>query len=123
MMDIKWITLRVSDMDASVAFYTKVLGMEIASRFHGGMYEITMLGKQEEVKIELLCNRNDEEVGKGVSIGLAVANLSALVTKLQKEGYTLEGYTLEGPITPNPDVSFYFIKDPDGYTIQLLQQH
>lgn len=28
-----------------------------------------------------------------------------------------------GPIMPNPKTKFYFIHDPDGYRVQLLEQN
>ena len=113
-MKITWVTLSVSDIKKSIAFYTEVL-----SRFHGGIHEMAMLKTKNEVLIELIQNRReaDKEVGNGVSIGLEIENLDAFVAMLLKNGYELTG-----PIAPNPTICFYFIKDPDGYTLQLLKR-
>lgn len=118
-MKITWVTLSVSDIKKSIAFYTEVFGMQVVSRFHGGIHEIAMLKTKNEVLIELIQNRReaDKEVGNGVSIGLEIENLDAFVALLLKNGYELTG-----PIAPNPTICFYFIKDPDGYTLQLLKR-
>ncbi len=118
-MEITWVTLSVSDIKKSIAFYTEVFGMQVVSRFYGGIHEIVMLKTKNEVLIELIQNRKeaDKEVGNGVSIGIEIENLDAFVAMLRKNGYELTG-----PITPNPTICFYFIRDPDGYTLQLLKR-
>ena len=53
-MKITWVTLSVSDIKKSIAFYTEVFGMQVVSRFHGGIHEIAMLKTKNEVLIELI---------------------------------------------------------------------
>ena len=117
-MKLNWVTFRVKDMERSVAFYTNCLGMEIASRFGGAGHEIVMLGSADGPKVELLCDPDAkfDQPGAGVSIGLETADLDALVASLKKEGHTITG-----PIQPAPQVRFFFVTDPDGYTIQLIE--
>lgn len=116
-MKLNWVTLRVSDLDASIAFYTEMLGMEIASRFGAPGHEIVMLGKENDAKVELICEggANITEPGQGVSFGLESDNLDELVAKLRDAGHAVDG-----PIAPAPGVRFFFVKDPDGYNVQLL---
>jgi len=118
-MKIYWVTLRVADLEKSVQFYTGFFGLEIASRFGSPGHQIVMLGKENETKIELLYEMNVkvEDPGKGISIGLEVQQMEELVKRLEDEGYNAVG-----PISPNPNLRFYFVKDPDGYTVQLVEQ-
>lgn len=118
-MKLNWVTLRVSNLEQSVAFYTEALGMEVASRFGGGGHQIVMLGKAGEAKVELICDTGTEmeSPGNGVSIGLESADLDGLVASLKAKGCTVTG-----PVSPNPHIRFFFVKDPDGYTVQLVEQ-
>lgn len=118
-MKLNWVTLRVRDLEKSVAFYTKSLGMETAARFGGAGHEIAMLGQADGPKVELLCDSAAVPAppGAGVSVGLETEDLDALVASLRAEGYAVSG-----PIRPNPQFRFFFVSDPDGYTIQLLEQ-
>lgn len=117
-MKLNWVTLRVSDLEKSVAFYTESLGMEVTARFGGEGHEIVMLGKEAEAKVELICDSSSkaESAGSGISIGLETTDLDALVEVLKAKGYPVTG-----PVSPNPYVRFFFVKDPDGYTIQLVE--
>lgn len=118
-MKLNWVTIRVSNLEQSVAFYTETLGMEVASRFGGGGRQIVMLGKADEAKVELICETGNkvESPGSGVSIGLESEDLDVLVDTLKAKGCPVSG-----PVSPNPHVRFYFVKDPDGYTVQLVEQ-
>lgn len=117
MMKLNWVTLRVSNLEQSVAFYTEALGMEVAARLGGGGHQIAMLGKADEAKVELICETGSkiESPGNGVSIGLESEDLDALVNSLKAKSYPVTG-----PVSPNPHVRFFFVKDPDGYAIQLV---
>lgn len=119
MMKLNWVTLRVSNLEQSVAFYTETLGMEVAARLGGGGHQIAMLGKADEAKVELICETGSkiESPGNGVSIGLESEDLDALVNSLKAKGYPVTG-----PVSPNSHIRFFFVKDPDGYTIQLVEQ-
>jgi len=44
-------------------------------------------------------------------------DLEQLISVLQENEYKPMG-----PISPNPRIRFYFVKDPDGYTVQLVKQ-
>lgn len=118
-MKFLWVTLRVGDLEKSLAFYTRTLGMEAASRFGGEGRQIVMLGKDNDSKVELIYDGNPlpQSPGAGVSFGLETADLDALAAKLEQTGHAVEG-----PISPNPHVRFSFVKDPDGYTVQLVEQ-
>jgi lactoylglutathione lyase len=118
-MKLNWITFRVSDLEKSMAFYTELLNLEISAKFGSEDHQIVMLGKANEPKIELIFEPNTkiENPGEGVSIGLEFENLGRLVEILKENGKNVVG-----PILPNPQIRFFFVQDPDGYTIQLVEQ-
>ena len=119
-MNLVWVTLRVSNLEKSLAFYTDLLGMEVSARFGGEGHRIVMLGNTDNAKVELICDGNTltDAPGAGVSFGLQTDHLDALTAKLEQAGHTVRG-----PVSPNPHIRFSFIQDPDGYTVQVVEQN
>lgn len=117
-MKFMWTTFFVKDLEKSMYFYTELLGLPVNGKFGGEGHQIVMLGEEKEPKVELIYNSGTEisGVGVGVSVGLAFANLDQLVERLKAEGLEVTG-----PISPGPQMRFFFVKDPDGYEIQLLE--
>ena len=118
-MKLLWVTLHVSDLEKSLAFYTDTLGMEVASRFGGAGHQIAMLGMAGGTKVELICEGNPlpDSPGTGISFGLETGDLDTLAAKLEQAGHIVEG-----PVSPNSHIRFSFVQDPDGYTVQLVEQ-
>jgi len=118
-MKFCWTTIQVSDLEKSIEFYSQVLGIGPVNRMGVHGHSIAMLGADGEVKLELICEEKPlpESVGTGVSMGFAPANLDDMISQL-----TNAGIPVVGPIAPSPHVRFYFAKDPDGYTVQLVEQ-
>lgn len=118
-MKLNWVTFQVSNLENSLFFYTKLLGLDIAAQFGSPDHQIVMLGKEDEPKVELICEPNHQvdKPGNGVSIGLEADDLDGLIGLLRGNGYQATG-----PVSPNPQVRFFFVQDPDGYTVQLVEQ-
>ena len=115
-MTYNWTTLRVSDLDKSIAFYNGLLGLPIAQRFGPPGHEIAMMGEADVPKIELLCGGEvPANAGAGVSMGFTPDNMAEMLERLKKEGYEPTTFS------PNPALRFYFVNDPDGYAIQLVE--
>ncbi len=118
-MKFQWTTIQVTNLDNSLKFYKDLLGMKIAKVIEGGNHQIVMLGEDDDAKIELIpiSTASRENLGNGVSIGIAFKQLDDLVEKIKSKNIPVVG-----PITPMPDIRFFFVNDPDGYTIQLLDE-
>ena len=118
-MKLNWVTLKISDLDKSIFFYNGLLKLDISAKFGTEEHQIVMLGNADETKIELIFEANTkiENPGNGVSIGLEAESLDQLIIILKEHGYKAAG-----PMSPNPQIRFFFVQDPDGYTIQLVEQ-
>lgn len=117
MAQMKWVTLHVADMQRSLDFYGKLLGMSVAQQIASPGTEINMMDPGSGAWVELL-HREGETVsnpGRGISFGLEFDDVEAVVATVKDAGVEVTG-----PVSPNPHLKFYFINDPDGYTIQLL---
>ena len=120
--------LRVSDMDRSVDFYTRLLGMRaLEQRQHKkNRFTQTYLGYCEAddgAALELVFNwSGDEPIVLGSAFGriaIGVYGITALCAKLAKEGVKMP----RPPSTRRHGENFIaFIEDPDGYRIELMEQ-
>ena len=116
-MKFKWATFKVADMEKSLHFYKELLGLNIAMELGTPEHRIIMLGNPQETMIELICAPNAAiNIGNGVSIGLEIDDMEAQLLKLRENGCAISP-----PMSPNPQMRFYFVQDPDGYTIQLVE--
>lgn len=116
-MKFEWVTFRVRDLEKSLVFYRDLLGFPVSERFGPPSHEIVMLGDADSAKVELIAGDAVPDCpGEGVSIGVTPPDMTALLKKLEKAGVLIPA-----PFSPNPSLRFYFIKDPDGYTVQLVE--
>jgi lactoylglutathione lyase len=118
-MGFCWSTLNVRDMEESIKFYRDIAGLEVADRFNAGPgTEIAFLGGGE-TKIELICHggRGDISTGADISWGFDVESLDKALALVKEKGIAVDA----GPMQPNPHVRFFFVRDPNGMRIQLVE--
>ncbi|OWR32007.1 glyoxalase [Saccharibacillus sp. O23] len=117
-LTLNWITLRIRDLDASLAFYHGILGLPIERRFESRGRQIAMLGAAGQPKIELIEGSEiSVEPESGISVGFEVEDLDRAIEELRRQGIPIA----RGPIESNPDLRFFYILDPDGFDVQLAQ--
>lgn len=117
-MKFCWSTLNVRNVEESVQFYTEIIGLEVMNRFNAGPKEIVFLGKGD-TKIELIGGGEEGEinVGNDISWGFETDSLDQALELVKAKGITV----VSGPIQPNPHVKFFFIKDPNGLMVQIVE--
>ncbi|SHJ65384.1 VOC family protein [Parasporobacterium paucivorans] len=118
-MKFCWSTIQVKDMDESLRFYEDIIGLKVNRRFKAGPgIEIVFLG-DGETKIELVCDENgkDVNIGTDISWGFEVESVEEKMDFVRAKGISIES----GPFQPNPHVKFFYIKDPNGLKIQLVE--
>ena len=119
--------VRVLDLDRSIAFYRTALGLEVADRFDFDSFTLVYLRNAEaDFEVELTLNKGRvEPYGQGEGYG----HVAFCVDDLDGEHRRLS----EAGIGPQPIkelfrdgglmARFFFIQDPDGYKIEVLQRH
>ncbi|NQT60500.1 MAG: VOC family protein [Bacteroidetes bacterium] len=117
-MNFSWVTLHVQNIEKSLEFYQGLLNLPINSRFAVNDVEIVMLGEDGKTKIELLHDGRSQKIdgAEGISIGLEVDSLDQSMELMKSRQIPIQG-----PFSPSPHISFFFIKDPDGVSVQLLE--
>ena len=118
-MKFCWCTITVNDLDASIKFYQEIVGLSVTRRFSaGGGTEIAFLG-DGGTEVELLYNPKAKAPGviEGISLGFEVDSVDKMIDFVQSKGIKV----VSGPTQPNPHVKFFFVKDPNGVSIQFVE--
>lgn len=118
--------LRVGDLDQSIDFYTRVLGMQLLRRkdYPDGRFTLAFVGYQPESEgavLELTHNWDTPryELGEGYGhIALEVEDAYAACDKVKELGGKVVREA--GPMKHGNTV-IAFVEDPDGYKIEFIQ--
>lgn len=120
--------LRVGNLERSVEFYTKVLGMNLLRTSENPEYKYSLAflgfgnGNPEQAEIELTYNWDTHEYDMGTAYGhiaLGVEDIYASCERIRAAGGAI---TREpGPVKGGTTV-IAFISDPDGYKIELIER-
>lgn len=120
--------LRVGNLDRSVAFYTKVLGMNLLRTSENEEYKYSLAflgygkGNPDQAELELTYNWDTSEYDLGTAYGhvaLGVEDIYAACDRIREAGGNI---TREpGPVKGGSTV-IAFITDPDGYKIELIER-
>jgi len=119
-MKFCWATISVQDMERSLSFYENIVGLTISERMSPGEeMEIVFLG-EGETKIELISNSRypAAEHPQGIFLGFQVDSLDEKLKFVKEQGVEVTA----GPYQPNPWVKFFFVKDPNGISIQFVEK-
>jgi lactoylglutathione lyase len=117
--------LRVGNLERSIDFYTKVLGMKLLRQkdYPDGKFTLAFVGYGDEsdnTVIELTYNWDTDryDLGEGYGhIAIEVDDVYEAVGELQSRG----GKVIReaGPMNAGTTI-IAFIEDPDGYPIELI---
>lgn len=120
-MSYLWTTIKVKDLEESIDFYENIVGLEVQRRFEAGPdREIAFLAAAaDQTEIELISDQNKEEIniGADISLGFKVDSVEEKVKFLKEKGIEIHS----GPISPNPQIEFFYVLDPDGVKIQFVE--
>ena len=120
--------IRVLDLEKSIDFYTRLLGMRLLSRkdYPSGEFTLVFVGYGDESStavIELTHNWGQKEpytIGSGFGhIAIGVPDIYGACERLAKEGVKIP--RPPGPMKHGGSV-IAFVEDPDGYKIELIQR-
>jgi lactoylglutathione lyase len=118
--------IRVADEQASLAFYEKAFDLRVAERVAFDTFTLIYLSNDEQdFELELTVNHDRDtpyDLGDGYGhLALSVDNLDAEHARFEKEGLAplpVRELSLNGRVIGR----FFFVTDPDGYRIEILQR-
>jgi catechol 2,3-dioxygenase-like lactoylglutathione lyase family enzyme len=140
---IHHVGITVADMDRSVAFWTRFLGVEPTSRrvadapfladlvgYRGAVLEIAWLDLPGVLALELVRYESPIETPLAagsahpgsVHLCIGVTDLASALERAITAGATLASETpVEIPGGPNQGAKHVYIRDPDGMSVELRQ--
>lgn len=120
--------IRVKDLDKSLDFYTRLLGMNLIRKkdYPTGEFTLAFVGygtEEDNAVIELTYNWPQKEpyqLGSGFGhLAIGVPDIYGTCEALAKEGVRIP--RPPGPMKHGGSV-IAFVEDPDGYKIELIER-
>lgn len=120
--------IRVRDLDRSLAFYEQAFGLAISHRLDFDDFSLVYLRNSEsEAEIELTWNKGREEPythGDGYGhVAFVVDDARHARNRLIELGSSpnelREFHAADGQLLAR----YFFIQDPDGYKVEVLERH
>lgn len=119
--------IRVGDLERSIEFYTKVLGMKLLRRadYPGGRFTNAFVGYDDESRsavLELTHNWDTKSYDLGAGFGhvaVEVDDAHRACEAVRKQGGKVTREA--GPMKHGTTV-IAFVEDPDGYKIEFVQR-
>jgi lactoylglutathione lyase len=119
--------IRVLDLERSIKFYADVLGLAPSHRLDFPDFSLVYLRNPEnDAEIELTWNKGRTEPythGDGYGhVAVVVADAAATRDAVMAKGYEAQPVK-EFKRGDELLARFFFIQDPDGYKIEMLERH
>ena len=119
--------IRVLEEQRSVDFYQQAFALDIADRLDFDTFTLVYLSnKENSFELELTINKATTEpydLGNGYGhLAVCVEDLESEHERFKSLGYTprdIVEFNREGSLL----AKFFFVNDPDGYAIEVLQRH
>ena len=119
--------VRVLDEAKSVDFYSKVFGLGIEDRFEFDGFTLVYLKNPEnDFEVELTINHDQKEPythGDGYGhLAVSVDDVDSEHARVSALGISptpVKEFHRDGALM----AKFFFVQDPDGYKIEVLQRH
>ena len=119
--------VRVMDEARSVAFYETAFGLHVKDRFDFDGFTLVYLKNSEnDFEVELTVNHGRSEAythGTGYGhLAVSVSDVDAEHARMSGAGFSptpVKEFHRDGSLM----AKFFFVTDPDGYKIEVLQRH
>lgn len=121
--------LPVADLDRSIAFYTRLLGMKVNERHasEARKVDVGLIGYGEQASapfLELIQDTSERAPAQvtpaNIHVGIDTSDLRKLCAILEKEGVTFIR-----PFKQRSDGMGFsaWVRDPDGHELELAERH
>lgn len=119
--------LRVGNLEKSIEFYTQIMGMKLLRQSDNTEYQYTLAfvgygDESDTTVLELTYNwdKSNYEMGDAYGhIAIAVDDIYKICESIENQGGDV--YRKPGPVKGGKTV-IAFVRDPDGYAIELIER-
>lgn len=113
------VALPVSDMDASIGFYSEFAGMEVVHRRGEPGERVAWISDRTRPFVVVLLERSvDHRLGGWSHLGVGLASREAVDSTLQRAAEA--GHEVLGAFDAGPPVGYWgMIADPDGHNLEV----
>jgi len=119
--------IRVLDLDRSIDFYDKAFGLKVADHFDFESFALVYLRNDEnDFEVELTLNKERSEPyshGDGYGhVAVCVDDCASEHKRMADLGMSptdVKEFNRDGALMAR----FFFVQDPDGYKIEVLERH
>ncbi len=118
--------IRVFDLERSTAFYKEALGLEVAQRLDFDDFTLVYLRSEEsDFELELTHNHDQREPyshGSGYGhVAVTVEGIESEHRRLREAGVS-PGDLIEMKHEGQALARIFFLEDPDGYKIEVIER-
>jgi len=116
-MKMQHVTIHSAEYEKSLEFYQSIVGLEVRNRVGFNGAEITFLcDKGAETAVEIIKSAPEEAFsGGGLSVGFRCNDVAG-----KRESLIAQGFEATPLVSPAPGTVFFFVKDPNGLTVQFI---
>ena len=126
-MRLLHVMLRVANLKKSIDFYTQIMGMTLLRKkeYEKGKFTLVFLGygtEEKDTVLELTYNWGVTSYDMGTSFGhlaIGVNNIYETCAEIKRKGGIV---TREPGPMKHGNTLLAFVKDPDGYMVELLER-
>ena len=119
--------LRIGNLEKSIHFYTKVLGMQVLRQkeYPDGKFTLVFVGYQDESEsavLELTYNWGTEKYDLGTAFGHIAIEVEDAYEACERVKNLGGKVTREAGPMKHGSTIIAFVEDPDGYKIEFIQK-
>ena len=115
--------MRVSDLEKTVNFYQKVLGLEVTRRHESPrgskLVFLAVPNSDEEIELTYFPGSGPVEVQEDLMhLAFEVEDMNAFADHIRSVGYEFS----DGPTESSSGSTFAFVDAPEGYEVEVIQK-
>lgn len=118
-MKMAHVTIMTAHLDESVEFYQSIVGLFIERDLRADPeHKLVFLSNAAgETCVELVDNSAEAYSGSGLLLGFEVED-----AEIYREKLIGLGFEAGEMVSPNPHTRFFMVEDPNGVTVQFVQE-